>query len=140
MKRHQDQPTLFDTTQLGTGFIPPSTSMAGSNYYLNTLPSGEALKDQGIEKALDHANQTHEIWSERAYGFLLEYLKSHGEFMTEDVRKASEGIVKEPPSLRAWGGIIVRAARAGLIKRVDFRNVKNARAHCTPATVWGKVK
>ena len=56
--------------------------------------------------------------------------------MTEDVRLASEKEIPMPPSNRAWGGIVVRASKAGLISRVGFSNVKNAKAHKTPATVW----
>ena len=56
--------------------------------------------------------------------------------MTEDIRLASEKKVPIPPSNRAWGGVVVRASKAGLITRAGFSNVKNAKAHSTPATVW----
>ena len=56
--------------------------------------------------------------------------------MVEDVREASKGVVPVTPSTRAWGGVVVRASKAGVIKRKGFKNVKNAKAHCTPATLW----
>jgi len=56
--------------------------------------------------------------------------------MTEDVRISSEGIIEIPPSNRAWGGVIVRAVKSGLIKRIGFQNVNNPKAHKTPATLW----
>lgn len=102
-------------------------------------PSGTELRDKGIEKAVEHANHVYTQWSEKAFDFLLKYLQTAQEFMVEDVRKASEGIVPSPPSLRAWGGVIVRAAKANLIKKIGFRNVTNAKAHCTPASVWEKI-
>ena len=100
------------------------------------INDGSQLRDKGIKQAINNANDTHEKWSEKAYKFLTDYIKSHHEFMTEDVRLASEKKIPIPPSNRAWGGVVVRASRAGLISRVGFSNVKNAKAHKTPATVW----
>lgn len=100
---------------------------------MKTLFDGPVLRDRGIQQATDHAGRQ---WSDQAYDFLLKFLKTNTTFMAEDVRTASIGFVPEPPSKRAWGGIIVRAAKQGLIQKVGFRNVKNAKAHCTPAAVW----
>jgi len=100
------------------------------------LFSGQNLRDAGMTKAMEHADEETPKWNYNAYQFLLNYTKTNKEFMAEDVRLASEGIVDEPPSKRAWGGIIVRAVKSGLIKRKGFMNVKNAKAHCTPATLW----
>lgn len=109
------------------------------NEQLTIFNTGPELRDQGMQRATNHADAVINDWSETAYQFLLGYLHSHSLFMTEDVRKASEGIVPEPPSLRAWGSIIVRAAKSGFIKRAGYENVKNARAHSTPATLWRKI-
>ena len=105
------------------------------------INDGSQLRDKGIKQAIDNADDTHDKWSEKAYKFLLDYIKygegrDQYEFMTEDVRVASESAIPKPPSNRAWGGVILRAAKAGLINRVGFSNVKNAKAHRTPATVW----
>lgn len=100
---------------------------------------GEYYRDAGIKKAIDHANETEFEWSVQAFGFLLVYIQSNDTFQCEDLRGQSIGIVPQPPSKRAWGGIIRRASKAGLIKRIGFQNVKNVRAHCTPAAVWETV-
>jgi len=100
------------------------------------INDGTELRDKGIKKALDNANNTHNKWSEKAYNFLLKYIKYQDEFMTEDVRVASEKAIPKPPNNRAWGSVILRASRSGLINRVGFANVKNAKAHKTPASVW----
>ena len=100
------------------------------------INNGSQLRDKGIKKAVDNANDTHEKWSDKAYKFLVDYIKSHQEFMTEDLRLDSEKEIPKPPSNRAWGGIILRAVRAGLIHRVRFSSVKNVKAHRAPATVW----
>jgi hypothetical protein len=100
------------------------------------LFSPEYLRDIGISNSMENANGAIENWTEKAYLFLVNYAKTNNEFMAEDVRLASSGIVEQPPSNRAWGGIFVRAVKSGLIKKNGYRNVKNAKAHCTPATVW----
>ena len=100
------------------------------------INEGSQLRDKGIKQAVDNADNAHEKWSDKAYRFLVNYIKSQNEFMTEDLRLASEKEIPKPPSNRAWGGIILRAVRAGLITRDRFSNVKNAKAHKTPATVW----
>ncbi len=97
---------------------------------------GKQLRDIGISQSMENADKQNEKWTFYAYQFLLDYIKLNKEFMAEDVRVASEGIVQVPPSNRAWGGIFVKAVKSGLIKRKGFMNVKNAKAHCTPATLW----
>lgn len=97
---------------------------------------GSVLMMLGIRRAVEHANVQVHGWSDQAYNFLLDYAKKHREFMVEDVREASKGVVPVPPSTRAWGGVIVRASKAGVVKRKGFQKVKNAKAHCTPATLW----
>lgn len=100
------------------------------------LFSGQKLRDAGISQSVKNADKQRNNWTHYAYQFLLNYAESNKEFLAEDVRVASEGIVEEPPSKRAWGGIFVKAVRSGLIKRKGFMNVKNPKAHCTPATLW----
>ena len=100
------------------------------------INNGAELRDKGIKKASDNANNTHDKWSDKAYDFLLKYIKYQNQFMTEDVRVASEKAIPKPPSNRAWGSVILKAAKSGLINRVGFANVKNAKAHKTPASVW----
>lgn len=75
-------------------------------------------------------------WSDLALDYLLEYVNTHNEFMAEDVRNASLGTVPVPRNTRSWGGVFVRAANMGIIKRKSFGIVKNVKAHKTPATLW----
>lgn len=99
--------------------------------------SGEDLRDEGMERAITHANEETENWSDIAFDFLKRFINSHAFFMAEDVREASYGIVPEPPHKRAWGGIIRRAATEGLIISCGIRKVKNPTAHCANAALWG---
>lgn len=97
--------------------------------------SGRELRDLGIKKAIYNANENYN-WSELAYKFLVLYTKSNKEFMAEQVRRASIGIVPLPPSNRAWGAIFVQASKSKIIKRIGYKEVTNPKAHRTPATLW----
>jgi hypothetical protein len=102
-------------------------------------PTGEELRDHGIEQATRHANDQDAYWSERAFEFLKQYIVDVAEFQTEDVRHASIGQVPEPPCLRAWGSVIRRAAQRNLIAKVGIAPVTNPAAHCANAAVWRAV-
>lgn len=93
-------------------------------------------RDKGIEQAEKHANQVHTDWSERAFEFLKSFIETNKKFLAEDVRFHSIGKVESPPSQRAWGSVIVRAAKEGLIRRVGYEQVKNVKAHRANASVW----
>lgn len=97
-------------------------------------------RDAGIAQAIDHANDVSNDWSERAYMVLQDFLNIHvGDFMVEELRSYAALIDFEiPPSSRAWGGIIRKAAFAGLVEKVGVQNTTNVKSHCTPASVWRK--
>ena len=97
-------------------------------------------RDKGIQKAVDHADRVHKEWSEKAYEFLRIFLRhNRNGFMVEDVRNASKGVVPEPPSKRAWGWVIKRAAASGLVRKIGIQSVKNVNAHRANAAVWKRV-
>jgi len=101
-------------------------------------PTGQQLRDAGMKQAIEHADKVVESWSDKAYDHLLKYIVLHDEFMAEDLRYESK--LPEPPSRRAWGQIMLRAAKSGLIYRVGFRAVKNPKAHCANASLWRVAK
>lgn len=103
--------------------------------------TGTALRDQGIARAEDHAERESPGWSDRALGMLRQYAAEiGGRFQAEDVRAFAKARgLEDAPSARAWGGVIVRARRMGVIKFVGYENVKNKLAHATPAAVWEAV-
>ena len=59
--------------------------------------------------------------------------------MAEDIRLTAKLTVPEAPHRRAWGGILVKAKKEGLIKKVGFKSTTNPAAHCALAGVWEKV-
>ena len=93
----------------------------------------------GINQAVCHADKEEPSWSDKAYDFLVKYIRTNKEFMVEDVRESAMGIISDPPSKRAWGGIVLRAKNKGLIRFVRYEKVKNPTAHCANAAVWIKV-
>lgn len=99
-------------------------------------------RDAGIERAVSHANSVSNGWSDIAFNKLKEFLQIFSDpFQAEEVRSfaAVDDDFPEPPSRRAWGGVIRTAAHRGLIKKVGFKNTKSVRSHCTPAALWQKV-
>lgn len=106
---------------------------------MKQIPLGEYLKLEGMSSSVDNANDNVPGWSNEAYECLIDFLKYIGkkEFMAEDVRQfAVDNGLPEPPSLRAWGAIMVRARKNKLITFVEWSPVSNSRAHCTPASIW----
>lgn len=99
---------------------------------------GKLLRDTGIYRAITHADNTYDDWSEKAYMALKDFLKaSNGKpFMCEDIREFASDYLPEPPNNRAWGSIITRAKRNGIIKHCGFGQVTNPRAHRANASMW----
>lgn len=100
--------------------------------------TGTELKNGGMAVASLNAEYANQGWNEEAFYLLKKYLKTHiGNFMCEHVRAfARENLLPEAPSSRAWGSIIVRAVKEGLIVQVGFSKVSNPRAHNANAAVW----
>ena len=103
-------------------------------------PSGEALRDAGIQQAIGNANQECASWSEKAFIALQEFLRytSKRSFMTEELRcwAHQDYGLPRPPHSRAWGGVVGRAAKQGLIRKIGITQVRNRTAHCANAAVW----
>jgi hypothetical protein len=97
------------------------------------------LKKAGMQKAIDTAERRSPGWSDRAYDYLVEFVKTRkaGErFMIEDVRRDFGTLVNEAGHPRAWGSIACRAIKNGIIKNVGYAKVKNGRAHQANASVY----
>jgi len=103
--------------------------------------TGEALRDEGMKQAIDHAEQEVPNWADLAYQKLREFVLAypHLEFMAENVRSWSHHRgLPYPPHKRAWGGVMAKAAKSRLIIKVGMGQVKNPTAHCANANVWRK--
>jgi hypothetical protein len=75
-------------------------------------------------------------WTVLAYQFVQHFLKDRGAadvFLTEAlVSAADQWGVPKPKDSRAWGPVIHRAARAGLIVKAGYAEDQ----FCSPKTVW----
>jgi len=100
------------------------------------LSSGEALRDKGIQKAIQHAEEFYNDWQKKALDFLYLYAREHRRFSAEMVRLEAKGIVEEPPCLRAWGGIMMIGSKRRWIKQIGYTKVENPRAHKANAAYW----
>lgn len=104
------------------------------------LPSEEA-RDRGMEKAVGHAQSVCLYWDIWAMDYLKKYIDQvTGPFMTEDFRNWAEAKgLQSPPSKRAYGSIIQKASKNGLIQFHRYGKTTNPKAHCTPAAIWVKL-
>lgn len=102
------------------------------------MTKANELRDQGMQAAIDHADHVLDDWSVKAYAALKNFAAfQKSPFMCEEVRKYVADLdVPSPPSNRAWGLLMLKAAREGLIKHNGYGRTTSASAHRTPAAVW----
>jgi hypothetical protein len=103
-------------------------------------PTGDSLKAAGMDRALSHADAVRREWSRIAEGFLVFFISDspwRGDFKAEDfiAWSTSKGL-SEPPSPNAWGGVISRAARKGMIELRGYAKSKHITAHSRITNVW----
>jgi hypothetical protein len=108
---------------------------------MNQIELSFEARDKGIHQAITHADGVCDRWSDKVYALFYVYLMDHPEpFQMEDFREWGSEVIEEPPSKRAFGHIVLRAAREGLITRVGYAPVKNVTAHRAFASVWKSIK
>jgi len=97
------------------------------------------LRDDGMKRAIDHAEKDYPGWKDMAFGYLKEYLTRSNavEFTGERVRifAESEGFIK-PPDKRAWGSVMTRGAKAGLIVKIGWTTASDPKVHKNPVSLW----
>lgn len=102
--------------------------------------TGRELAQAGMNRAIVHADEVVENWSEDAYSMFLKYISQFGSgyrFIGEQARTYAEAMkLPKPPSLRAWGAIMVRAAKSGVITKVGYSQVRNSKAHGANCSLW----
>lgn len=95
-----------------------------------------AARDTGIAQAAEHADAVEDRWTDRAYAFLVQHAKEHTFFTVEQVRMRVAGILPDPPTSRAWGAVVLRAARAGIIAKNGHAEAEDPAVHCNMVTLW----
>jgi len=103
----------------------------------------QRLKEEGIRRSLEHAERVEPTWAQQAAEHLSDWLCEGGGldnyFMCEEVRRWAEarGLPK-PPDPRAWGGVMQRARRAGVIVKCGYTESHTPAAHLRPTQVWSR--
>lgn len=98
----------------------------------------QAWATNGMNVAVLSADSHLSGWSDMALDKMMEFISIHKQpFLVEEVRRFAHfrGLPR-PESDRAWGGVVSRAARRGLIKHVGYAKTSNPLAHNTPAALW----
>jgi hypothetical protein len=109
-------------------------------YQVDEPAQSEAVRarDAGMQRAAEHAEQTHRGWNERAFDFLRDYAMQNAEFISEDVSDASLATgFPQPPTLRAWGSVYRRAIREDVI--IQTGSGRSRRRHATICPRWGSL-
>ena len=106
---------------------------------VSRMDMARAKRDEGMGRALDHAEREVATWGALALDYLRWYAETHDRFPAWFVTQAAE-LCKEvptPPTPKAWGSIFTRAAREGVIRKDGYRADPNR--HANPCPVWASL-
>lgn len=104
---------------------------------------GRRLRDEGIDRAVAHANKENPGWSDKVYDLFVNkfLLNTNGPFLMEEFRSFCAQIDFDfPPDSRAFGAIPKRAKKEGLIKSVGTRPAKSKKSHMANYNIWIQIK
>lgn len=101
-----------------------------------TLEDARQQADAGMRQALEHAEVVVPQWGELAYQRIVKYAREHERFCGWMVVKAAamDPSFPAPPTEKAWGGPMKRAAHDGIIERVG--TAKDPNRHGNPIPLW----
>lgn len=98
------------------------------------------LKLLGMAQAVDTTEQLCPNWAHQAYNKLVEFCDYFGYeyiFITETFREwAHNHGLPKPMHDRAFGQIMHRAAKQGLLQKVGFGKTSNPKSHAAYSTLW----
>lgn len=98
--------------------------------------AARALRDDGIARAVSHAEADAPGWTEIAYNFLVRYAENHQRFQCWMANQSSKnsGAVPVPENEKAWAAPIRKALKNGVIAKDGF--APNPKRHATDAPVY----
>lgn len=96
------------------------------------------LASDGARRAVEHANRELFGWEDEALGWVREAVKRMHSFTTGYVRDiATLGGFRDAPDSRAWGAVMRRAAKEGVVRATNrFANTNRRSSHGRPERVW----
>lgn len=91
---------------------------------------------EGMQRAADHADRVDADWTEQAFAAVVTGVRAQPEpFTFESLRLRIEGKVPSPPDARAWGVVVRRAIKTGVIvKTGDY--APRASGNLTPTATY----
>ena len=100
--------------------------------------TGRELRDEGMARAVEHADAIYPEWSDVALSLLRTWCASRigQQFLAETPRGALEKMLPVPPDKRAWGAVMLRAAKAGYIEKVGYGACQAPNVHRSICTMW----
>lgn len=110
--------------------------MAGKQLGLFGQRESELRRDAGIERAASHADRESEDWQQRAFEILRAFAvrRADAPWLCEDLVLYAASLIEEPPTKRAWGAVVQRAQRSGLIERCGYA-LSNS-SNRSPMNLW----
>ena len=97
-------------------------------------------RDDGIQRAIDHAEEVEPGWGDAALALLRLYAASGRPFTALALREWAQrehGFVGA--TNWAWGSVFVRAQRDRLIEKAGFAEVGNETSHLKVSPLWKAV-
>lgn len=102
-----------------------------------SIDFARAARDEGIQRATSRADRAVAGWSDLAFEFVKLYAQQYRgkRFIGRDIVLAAKswGLI-DPPNDKAWGGPMLRASRAGIIRKVGTAPDPNR--HMNPVPLW----
>lgn len=100
--------------------------------------------EMSLRIAADHADADSPKWSDRAFDLLMRFARLRGgDFCADQVHDwAIEQGLPQPPTRQAWGSVMLKASRQGLIRKTGIRNhhyPNHKNTHTRPTAFWIRV-
>lgn len=96
------------------------------------------LRDEGMQRAVDHADRVIPDWKLDALAYVKQYAEANEQFMGELARRYAEARgFPPPPDKRAWGAVMMAAAKAGYVKKLGWTTATDPKVHKNPVSLWG---
>lgn len=100
-----------------------------------TFPAARARRDDGIARAVDHAETVKVGWQREAFERFRRYAERHEVFLTEDVLEANPDFTVPPQcDKRAWGAVARAAAKQGIVAKEGYAPAKTS--NLSPKPLW----
>ena len=98
-----------------------------------SIDFARAERDEAMQRAVDAADGRVPKWSEVAYQYVRLYAQRNRgkQFIGRAITQAAKAYgLESPASEKAWGSVIQRAVREGVLMKIGFAQDPNR--HCSP--------